>query len=164
MVWTNREIDLHFFLLNPKFLVSPSAAPREFLKAQAQFLSVLASLRQSSKHGFRLARDISKQYHTKFAFSTRKGTLEDAIEGLDAGADRIIKKPEPSESELQARSLSAAYDHSFETNRQHVIQGVEDAVRLSTWWWKHKEAVLAYIVGFVSSLGAGYLLHLLSKR
>ena len=94
---------------------------------------------------------------------TRKGTLEDAIEGIDAGAVRIIKKPDPSESELQANPLSAAYDLAIETNRQHVIRDVEDAVRLSTWWWKHKEAVFAYFVGFLSSLGAGYLLHLLLK-
>lgn len=148
---------------SPRELEDLAAARLEFLKAQARFLSVLASLRQSSRGGFRLAKDVWKQYRTGFAFFTRKGTLEDAIEGIDAGAVRIIKKPDPSESELQANPLSAAYDLAIETNRHHAIRDVEDAVKLSTWWWKHKEAVFAYFVGFLSSLGAGYLLHLLLK-
>jgi len=59
---------------------------------------------------------------------------------------------DPSESELRAESLSPAYDLSFETNKQHVIRDIEEAVIVSTWWWKHKEGVLAYIAGFVSYL------------
>jgi hypothetical protein len=66
------------------------------------------------------------------------------LEGLDAGAVRIIKKPDPSDSELRKNSLTDAYDEAFRNNAHHVIRDIEDAIRRSTWWWKHKEAVFAY--------------------
>lgn len=140
-----------------------ASARQEFLEAQAKFASVLAGLRQSSRGGFNLARDVRKQYRTGFAFFTRKGTLEDAIQALDAGALRVIKKPDPNQSELHGNALPAAYDLAFKSNARNVVRDIEDALRRSSWWWKHKGAVFAYSAGFLTSLAAGYVLYLILK-
>jgi CheY-like chemotaxis protein len=147
----------------PDELSTLAGARQEFLKAQATFLSVLASLRQSSRGGHRLANELRKRYQIGYAFFTRKGTLEDGIEALDNGAVRLIKKPDPSQSELDGNTLAGAYDMALKNKARDVVRDIEDAIRLSNWWWKHREAVFAYAVGFLSSLGAGYLLHFLLK-
>jgi CheY-like chemotaxis protein len=96
------------------------------LEAKAAFLGVLGRLRQSSRGGLALAKSVRAAFPgARFSFFTRKGTLEDAIDGLDAGAASIIKKPDPTREERVGASVSEAYDLAFRRNLPTILRGIE---------------------------------------
>jgi len=101
-----------------------------FLEAKAAFAGVLQRLRQSSQGGLALARSVRAAFPgARFSFFTRKGTLEDAIEVLGAGAASIIKKPDPTDEERAGRPVSEAYDLAFRRALPTVLRGIACALR-----------------------------------
>ena len=134
-----------------------------FLKAQVKFLTVLAQCRQAPHGGLELARDLDNEFGSiAYIFFTRKGMLEDANRAFKYGALKIIKKPDPNESEMEDRSISDAYDIAFKNNAGQIAQEIKDAIKISTWWWRNKKTVIGFLIGVLSSLIGGITLIILS--
>jgi DNA-binding NarL/FixJ family response regulator len=127
------------FVLDMYFPEGPPNTPDElrelgeawsrFLEAKAAFLQVLERLGQSARGGIALANAVRGAYpEAAFSFFTRKGTLEDAIAGLEAGAASIIKKPDPTPEEREGRSLREACDRAFHRGLDTVVRGIEQGL------------------------------------
>jgi CheY-like chemotaxis protein len=100
-----------------------------FLEAKAELAAVLARLRQSPEGGLALARRVAAEFPgVPVAFFTRKGTLEDAIEALDAGAASIVKKPDPDTLEYDGTSAVEACDAALARDLPKVVRGLERAL------------------------------------
>jgi len=144
----------------PEQLDALASARQRLLDSQAEFASLLASLGQSPRGGLRLADQLYRfGRRAPFAFFSRKATAEDVVQALDVGALRVIKKPDPTADERgAARSLTDAYDSALSRSSHDVARDIEDAITRSTFWWKHREAIVAFLVGIISSLVAGRVL------
>ncbi len=134
-------------------------ARKEVLDSQAEFASLLARLGQTTQGGFRLADRLSRfGRRAPFVFFSRKATVEDVVQALDFGALRVIKKPDPTATEMTTGHLPSAYDKALARAAHDVARDIEDAISRSTFWWKHREAVIAFFLGLMSSSVAGVLL------
>lgn len=143
----------------PSQLQQLAQARSKLLVAQADFSSLLTSLGQTAQGGFRLADRLARFGRREpFVFFTRKATPEDVVHGLDIGALRVIKKPDPTAEEMRDRSLPDAYDAALRRASHDVSRDLEDAIVRSRFWWKHHEAIIGFLLGFISSLAAGALL------
>jgi CheY-like chemotaxis protein len=137
-------------------LMRLDGAREALLEAETEFLSVLAQLKLSSHGGLELAKGLKERWgSTPFIFFTRKGTLEDSVRGLRQGALKVIKKPDPNKSERKGRTVSEAYDLAFENDAGKIAYEINDAIRLSTWWWKNRKIVAGFLLGLLSSIVAG---------
>jgi CheY-like chemotaxis protein len=100
-----------------------------FLEAKEELGATLARLRQSPTGGLALARRVGREVPgVPVAFFTRKGTLEDALEGLEAGASAIVKKPDPDARERQAWPVGEALDAALARELPKVVRGLERAL------------------------------------
>jgi CheY-like chemotaxis protein len=100
-----------------------------FLEAKAELAAVLERLRQSPEGGLALARRVGGEYPgVPVAFFTRKGTLEDAIAALEAGAAAIVKKPDPDERERAGWPTAEACDAALARELPQVVRGLERAL------------------------------------
>jgi len=100
-----------------------------FLEARAELAAVLARLRQSPAGGLGLARRIGGEFPgVPVAFFTRKGSLEDAIAALEAGAAAIVKKPDPDSRERASWAPNEAADAALARELPAVVRGLERAL------------------------------------
>ncbi len=134
-------------------LMEMEKAREVLLNQQTDFLFVLAQIRQSSQVGLELAKDLHERWGSiPFIFFTRKGTLEDSNRAFRHGALKVIKKPDPNKTEKEGRPLSAAYDIAFKNNVNKIAYEIKDAIRISSWWWRNKRAVIGFLIGLISSI------------
>lgn len=123
--------------------------------AQADFLSVLAKLRQSSRGGMKLADDIRQRYRSRnYVFFTRKATLEEGLTAVtQTHALGIMKKPDahPAENTTPGEACDAA----FRARKREIADELSAHIRRASWWWNHREAVwsavMALILGYAAS-------------
>jgi CheY-like chemotaxis protein len=125
----------------PQELAELQTAWDQFLAAKSQFASVMARLGQTSRGGFRLARQIRQDAGLK-----RAGIVE-AYE--DAGAGAVIKKPDPTPDD---RNRPEPYDAAFRRNADDLARRIERSIRRARPWWRRKEFVLGFLSGIISSL------------
>ena len=122
----------------------------KYNNAHADFLSVLARLRQTSAGGEALAEQVWKAYGSRnYVFFTRKATLEEGLRCLRRGALDVIKKPDPNITEAQGSSLPEAQDEAFRNKSPEIAAELLEAIRKASWWWKHREAFYTGLVAFV---------------
>jgi CheY-like chemotaxis protein len=132
-----------------------NAAWTKYRAAEADFMSTLARLRQTSDGGEALADRIRRRYGSpKYVFFSRKATLEEGLRALRRGALDIIKKPDPSSTEAAGKSPTEAEDEAFRNRSSEIAAELSEAIRRTTWWWKHHEAVWAALVAFSISIVA----------
>lgn len=137
----------------PKQLQILNRERKEFLKAEAKFRKALADLNQSSDGGLDLVKTIRKKYgHIPYVFFTRKGTLDDAIMVLERGAMKVMKKPDYNDEENESIPLEKSYDIAFESHVDIISGKIKDTIMMSSWWYKNKKTVGAYLTGILSSL------------
>jgi len=128
--------------------------------AQADFMSVLARLRQTSHGGQALAEEVWQKCRSRnYVFFTRKATLEEGMAALRRGAVNVIKKRDPNRAEVKASALTEAYDVAFQKGSQEIAAELSDAIRKTTWWWRHRESVYSGAVGLL----IGYLASVLAN-
>ncbi len=122
---------------------------RALLKAQSRFRQVLAELGQTTSGGFTLAHSLRRRSRAPFAFFTRKGALEDAIDAYDQGAVAVIKKPDPNfHSGDDASNLEAEYDRAAREAANLTAGHVERAIQKTSFWQRRKTGI-ALVAGFV---------------
>lgn len=130
----------------------------KYRTAQREFMSTLARLGQTTAGGEALADQIRKRYYRpKYVFLTRKGTLEEGLRALRRGALDVIKKPDPVASEAHDKALAEAEDEAFRSQSAEIAAQLLEAIRKTTWWWKHHEAFWAAMIGFLSGVVANVL-------
>jgi CheY-like chemotaxis protein len=106
-----------------------SRAWAQFLAAKEAFEKALGRLRQSPEGGLGLARRVATEFPgVPFAIFTRKGTFEDAVAALEAGAAAIVKKPDPDAREREAWPAVEAADAAFARQLPTVVRGLERAL------------------------------------
>jgi CheY-like chemotaxis protein len=134
------------------------AAWTNYRTAHAEFMSTLGRLGQTSAGGEGLADQIRKRYDCpKYVFLTRKATLEEGLRALRRGALDVIKKPDPNSSESQGKSLTEAEDEAFRNRSPEIAAELSEAIRKTTWWWKHHEAFWAALIAFLTGILANVL-------
>jgi CheY-like chemotaxis protein len=137
-------------------LMKLDAARGALLEAESEFLSVLARLKLSSHGGLELAKNLKDRWgSTPFIFFTRKGTLEDSVRALRQGALKVIKKPDPNKSEREGRTIHEAFDVAFKNDAGKIVYEINEAIRISTWWWKNRKIMAGFLLGLISSIVAG---------
>ncbi len=126
-----------------------------FLKAQAKYRSVLSKIGQTSSGGFRIARDLRSRSRVAISFFTRKGTLDDAISAYEEhGAISVIKKPDPDPSQAERHGIREAYDLAFKDAAELKAAEIERAIRRSSWWGKHSQTIVGFVMGILTGLVA----------
>jgi len=138
---------------------------RTLLKAQSRFREFLAELGQTAGGGFALARNLRRASRVPFAFFSRKGTLEDAIDGYEQGAVAVIKKPDPSPSG-EAADLDYEYDRTAREAANLTAGHIERAIQRTSWRRRHASwiaGMFGFLIGVASS-EAATLLHKLIGR
>ena len=126
--------------------------------AQADFMAVLAKLRQTSHGGLTLAEDLWQRYRSRnYVFFTRKATLEEGLIAISRGhALGIMKKPDAHPTEAEDRTLAEAYDSAFHDKAREIAAELSSFIRTTSWWWKHHESVwsaaIAFILGYIASV------------
>jgi DNA-binding NarL/FixJ family response regulator len=155
-------LDLYFSegpLNNEAELSELRAAWDRYKLAQADFMAVLAKLRQTSHGGLTLAEDVWQRYHSRnYVFFTRKATLEEGLMAINRGrALRIMKKPDAHPAEAETRTLTEAYDSAFRDKAHEIASELRSYIRRTSWWWKHRESVWSAIIAFILGYGASVL-------
>ncbi len=147
----------------PEQLEELARARKQLLKSQAEFAALLARLNQTTRGGFRLAERLFRfGWRPPFVFFSRKATAEDVVQALDIGALRVIKKPDPTATEMATGPLRDAYDKALARAAHDVARDIEDAISRSRFWWKHSQVIIAFTLGFLSSSAAGIVLLIFS--
>ncbi len=135
-----------------------AAARKKLLDSEAEFASLLARFGQATQGGFRLADRLSRfGRRAPYVFFSRKATAGDVVQALDSGALRVIKKPDPTPEEMATEPLPKAYDKALARAAHDVARDIEDAISRSTFWWKYGQAVIAFLLGLLSSSAAGVI-------
>ncbi len=139
-------------------LAESSAAWAKYRTAHADFMSTLSRLGQTSAGGEALADQIRNRYGSpNYVYLSRKATLEEGLRALKRGALDVIKKPDPNSTEAHGMSLTQAEDEAFRHRSSEIAAELSEAIRKTTWWWKHREAFWSALVAFFSGILANVL-------
>ena len=155
----------HFYLLDLYYREEPNTkeqmhrlhiAHQNLLEAQSDFRALLAKLGQDRKGGLDLAADV-KKYHkirrARFAFFTRKGFGVDVIAAYDAGAETVIKKPDPTSEQVAKGDLEVAYDEALAGTAPLILNKIERAIAESGLWKKHREFFYGMLTSAIPGVG-----------
>ena len=106
------------------------------------FRSYLASIGQGADGGLDLLRKCPLHARAPVVMFTRKGTLDDAIRCLDAGATAVLKKPMPSALKGSTAEKKAQLDRALVDRTPYLAEQFRHAIRANTFWHKHKGVIL----------------------
>ncbi len=91
--------------------------------AQRTLSAFLSSIGQSRDGGLQLLKDVQQIFPSLPAiFFTRKGTIDDVVVCLDAGAKHVLKKPQPSsiDTDCNITELTEKMEAASEESRQFL--------------------------------------------
>src|SRR5262249_43917804 len=89
-----------------------------------------------------------------FAFLTRKATVENVITALRGKAVAVVKKPDPKDP---GPNIERAYDAAMAAESRLLASQIRSAISKASWWRKHREAVVFFVLGLVSGVLANLL-------
>jgi hypothetical protein len=141
------------------------AAWGRYTLAQADFMAVLAKLRQTYQGGLALAEDVWQRFRSRnCVFFTRKATLEEGLMAVSRSHGLgIMKKPDPHPAQAENRTVTEANDAAFRDKAPEIAAELSFHIRRTSWWWKHREslcaAVIAFLLGYTVSVLAGVTPH-----
>jgi DNA-binding response OmpR family regulator len=91
------------------------------------FQSTLAKMGQSHKEGLNLLERCKQYANVPVIYLTRKGTLENAIECLDKGAERVLLKPSPGEVlDTSKNALDRAFSEQSQSLRDVFMEEISN--------------------------------------
>jgi hypothetical protein len=122
-------------------------------KANHQLRTILAELHQTFAGGRELATQVRRRGFLRkppFVFFTRKGNLEDGIEAYEQVKPiAVIKKPDPWD---ETDASEEAKDNALLESRQTIRKKFQTAIDNASFFYQHKETILALIIGFVTGV------------
>ena len=138
---------------NPAELLNQARA--NLLVAEANFYKVLAELRQSTRFGFKNARELRDHYRQPIVIFTRKGNIDNAITAYeDEKLDAVIKKPDPRPTlaaTLKSGDLYRLYGEALQDSADDSQTKIESIIRRSKWWQKNRALAATFLLGVTSS-------------
>ena len=114
------------------------------------FRSYLEEIGQGSGGGLELL-EKCKESGVPVVFLTRKGTLDDAIQCRDKGAERVLKKPMPSDWPTDNDKVKDALDQAMLDGSPKLIDYFEDVISKYSHWNRYKHYYML-IVGSLIGL------------
>lgn len=158
-------LDLYF----PKSGVTNTAEQRsemnqryhQLTESIRNFRSYLEEIGQGSSGGLELLEKCKKD-RTPVLFLTRKGTLDDAIQCIDKGAERVLRKPMPSSWPEEENMITGALDKAMIDGAPNLMDYFEDVISKNSHWNKYKHIYVLFI-GALIGVFVSYLFSLLTK-
>jgi hypothetical protein len=133
-------------------------------KANRQLRTVLAELHQTFDGGRELAVAVRRRSLLRkapFVFFTRKGNLEDGILAYEQVKPMaVIKKPDPWD---ETDTSEKAKDDALFSSRETIGKKLQSAIDNASFYYQHKEAVLASLISFVTGMLANWAFLLFHK-
>jgi hypothetical protein len=133
-------------------------------KANQQLRTVLAELHQTFDGGRELAARVKRRglfRKPPFVFFTRKGNIEDGILAYEqVKAMAVIKKPDPWD---ETDTSETAKDDALFSSRETVGKKLQSAIDNASFYYQHKETVLALLIGFATGMLANWAFLLFHK-
>ncbi len=111
------------------------------------FRSYLVEIGQGPDGGLELLEKCKKS-NVPVVFLTRKGTLDDAILCRDSGAERVLKKPMPSNWPTESDKIKKSLDQAMYDGSPKLIDYFEDIISKNSIRKKYKH-YFGYIVASV---------------
>ena len=115
-----------------------------------QFRAFLERIGQGPKGGLELLSKCQQASRAPVVMLTRKGMLDDAIECIDAGAKRVLKKPMPAEFGGTNDERREQLDEAMRERSQYLIDRFADTIAAASFWYRHRGWV-----GLAAGLVAG---------
>jgi hypothetical protein len=127
-------------------------------KADRRLKTVLAELHQTFDGGRELAARVKRRGILRkpaFVFFTRKGNLEDGILAYEQVKPMaVIKKPDPWDENDMSEE---AKDDALLMSRDTIGKKLQSAIDNATFYYRHKEAVIASLICFATGIPTGIL-------
>jgi hypothetical protein len=96
-----------------------------------------------------------------FVFFTRKGNLEDGILAYEQVKPMaVIKKPDPWD---ETDTSEKAKDEALFSSRETIAKKLQSAIDNASFYYQHKETVLASIISFATGMLANWAFLLFHK-
>jgi hypothetical protein len=167
-----RKVNLH--VLDMYFPMGTTNTPEQRVKlaeawgncckANQQLRTVLAELHQTFDGGRELAVGVRRRglfRKPPFVFFTRKGNLEDGILAYEQVKPMaVIKKPDPwDETDISEK----AKDEALFSSRETIAKKLQSAIDNASFYYQHKETVLASIISFATGMLANWAFLLFHK-
>jgi len=108
------------------------------------FRSYLVEIGQGPDGGLELL-EKCKRSGVPVVFLTRKGTIDDAIQCKDNGAERVLKKPMPSNWPTESDKVKKALDQAMLDGSPKLIDYFEGIISKNSRWNKYKHYYLFFI-------------------
>jgi len=153
-------LDMYFSLgttITDEGLNEIHEARKVFLQANSEYREILARHGESHIGGFKLAKKL-RETHDPYIFLTRKAMLEEALEALNDGALKVIKKPDPNKTTIEnAKNLLDAYDNAFEEHAPKIAEEIKNTIK-ETKWWRRKVfvgiggAIIGFFIGGITQM------------
>jgi hypothetical protein len=122
-------------------------------KANQQLRTVLAELHQTFDGGRELATRVKHRglfRKPPFVFFTRKGNIEDGIVAYEQVKPMaVIKKLDPWD---ETDTSEKAKDDALFSSRDTVGKKLQSAIDNASFYYQHKEIVVALLIGFVTGM------------
>jgi len=144
-------------------LADLAEARKAVLLSQARLNGLLGKLGQTTDAGLGNATQVRKLRalrRTPYAFLSRKATVENVSTALNGGAIAVLKKPDPTQLGVD---IERDYDMAMADTSTSLASQIRTAISESGWWWSHREAVAAFVLGLVAGVLSNFLFALLVR-
>jgi len=115
-------------------------------KEVRNFRAYLTGIGQGPEGGLALL-EKCKQNNVPVVMFTRKGMLDDAINCIDGGAKRVLKKPTPSEVGRTPKARKDALDAAMREQAAPIADRLTTVIQSNSFWRKHRG-----LIGFVDGI------------
>lgn len=157
-------LDLYFPTLShsntPEELHEMSARFEEFDRAKRDFVSYLDSINQGREGGIQLLGQCRQHHRAPVVMFTRKGTIDDAIACLSAGAADVLKKPMPPKLPSEEAQRAQALDEALFQAKASLKDRFATHIAQNTHWAKNNARYLAiatFVLGIFVDRALGWI-------
>ena len=144
----------------PEELHEMSARFEAFDRARGEFLDYLHGIGQGREGGLELLARCRQNHLAPVVMFTRKGTIDDAIACLSAGAAEVLKKPMPHELPLEKEARAAELDNALVQARSYLVDRFATQITKNTHWAKNRARYLAiatFLLGLLVDRALGWM-------
>jgi len=131
-----------------------------FDRARREFVGYLHSIDQDREGGLALLARCKQDHHAPVVMFTRKGTIDDALTCLSAGAAEVLRKPMPHELPEKKEDRVSALDNALIRAKGDLVDRFTTQIAKNTHWVKNRARYLAiatFLLGLLLDRGLGWI-------
>ncbi|MCP4580961.1 MAG: response regulator [candidate division Zixibacteria bacterium] len=117
-------------------------------KSIREFRAYLEKIGQGSRGGIDLLNKCKKD-SIPVVFLTRKGMLEDAIQCIDSGAKRVLKKPMPPNLPNNSADAKKELDKAMVDSSPNLVNHFNDVISEHSHWNRYRQIYMLFIGAFI---------------